>query len=227
MVASALILALAAGGVAYASAQFKQQAKITLTAKKQGASTGFNASLSSSDPGAPNGQPQGLKTLTVVFPQQTRFNFRSKAMKQCGATDTEVKATGGAACPSGSLIGRGSATANGAPVFPQIPEKVTAYASANEVVRLLLAPSGPSGQTLVIRAKVKANTLTASVPKITAGGLNIVITQLALQVKAIGKNKNAFVTAGKCTNKKFVVSSKFLYQTGAKLTIKSSSGCSK
>ncbi len=223
-VVAALALALGAVGVAVASSQFKQTAKITLTAKKSGDSTGFKAKIASSDPGAPNGQPQGLKTLTVIFPKHTKFNFKSKALEQCHATDTELRATGGAACPKKSLIGTGSATANGAPVFPQIPEKAAAYAGSKEI-RFLLTPTGPAGQTLVLHGKVSGNTLTASVPVLKSGPLNIVLTALSLKVKAIGHDKSAFVTAGKCRKKKFEVTSKFVYQTGAKLTLKSSSKC--
>jgi len=226
-VVAILALILGVTSVAVASSQFKQTAKIAFTVKKEGDSTGFKVKIKSSDPGAPNAQPQALKQLTVVFPQRTRFNFKSKAMKQCKATDTEIKATGGAACPTKSRVGKGNAVANGAPVLPMIPENVTAFAAGNKVVKLLLAPASTAGQTLVIRAKVKNNTLKANVPTIEAGGLKIVITELNLKVKAIGHDRSAFVTAGKCSSKKFVVKSKFLYETGQKLTLKSTSKCSR
>lgn len=226
MVGAALTLALGAVGVAFASSQFTQSSNITLTATKAGKPTGFLASIESSDPGAPNGQPQGLKTLTVTFPKNTRFNFKSNAVKQCRATDTELRATGGAACPKKSLIGKGTAIANGAPVLPTIPEKAVAYVGASKEIRFLLTPSGQVGQTLVLPGKVNGNVLTTNVPAITSGGLKIVITALALKINTVGSGKNAFVTAGVCSSKKFVVSSKFLYETGASLTIKSSSKCS-
>lgn len=225
--AAFLVVLLGVAGVAVASSQFKQTSKITLTAKKEGDSTGFKVKIASEDPGAPNQQPQALKQLTVIFPKQTRFNFKSKVMKQCKATDTEIKATGGSVCPSKSKIGTGTAVANGAPVLPMIPEDVTAFAASNKVIKLLLAPASTAGQTLVIHVNIKENTLKANVPTIEAGGLKIVITQINLKVKTIGKDKTAFVTAGKCSSKKFVVKSKFLYETGQKLTLSSSSKCSK
>lgn len=227
VVVAVLVAALALTSVAVASSQFKQTSKITLTAKGQGDSTGFRADIKSSDPGAPYGKPQGLKQLTVVFPQRTRFNFRSKAMKQCKASDTEIKATGGSACPKKSRIGSGSAIANGAPVLPKISEDVTVFAGGGKQIRLLLAPASTAGQTLVIHGKINGNVLKANVPTIEAGGLKIVITALKLKVKAIGHDRSAFVTAGTCTSKRFVVKAKFLYETGAKLTLKSSSKCSK
>jgi hypothetical protein len=212
------------GAVAYASTQFTQSSNITLTAKKAGKPTGFKASLLSADPGAP--QPQGLKTLTITFPVKTKFNFKSKAIKQCKASDVEIVATKGSACPAKSRIGSGTAVANGAPVIPVIPENATAYAGKNQII-FLLTPQGSAGQVLVLHGAVAANKVKTPVPVINAGGLNVVITALNLTVKTIGKGTNAFVTAGKCSGGKFSVSSHFLYQNGAQLTLKSSSACSK
>lgn len=215
---------LSIAGIAYASAQFTQTANVTLTATKAGKPTGLKAALLSSDPGAV--QPQGLKTLTIALPTGTKFNFKSSAIKQCKASDVEIKATLGSACPAKSRIGTGTATANGAPVIPVIPENAKAYAGKNQII-FLLTPAASSGQILVLHGKVTANRVTTEVPVLNAGGLNVVITSLNLTVKTIGAGKNAFITAGKCTGGKFTVKSSFVYQTGATLTIASSSKCSK
>ncbi len=215
---------LAMAGMALASPQFKQSAKVTLTATKPNVSSGVKATIASSDPGAPNAQPKGLKVLTLTFPVNTRFNFKSKALKQCKATDTEIQATGGAVCPSKSKLGTGTALANGAPVIPKIPESVAAFAGNNQVL-LMLSPQGGAGSRLVLHGKVSANRMTTEVPVQTLGPVNIVITELRLSIKTIGKGSTAFIRAGKCVKKKFVVKSSFLYQTGAKLTISSSSSC--
>lgn len=220
----ALIGVLSITALALASSQFTQTANITLTAKKAGKPTGFKASLASSDPGAV--QPQGLKVLTITFPAKTAFNFKSSAISRCKASDTEIKATGGKACPSKSRLGAGNAIANGAPVIPTIPENVNAYAGSNQII-FLLSPTGPSGQILVLHGKVQGNKMTTEVPVISAGGLNIVISSLNLSIKTIGSGKNAFVTAGTCSKGKFVVKSKFVYQTGSVLNKSSSSACTK
>jgi hypothetical protein len=224
--ASALVAmtTLSVGGVAYASSQFTQTANITLTASKAGKPTGVKASIQSADPGAV--QPQGLKTLTIALPASTKFNFKSSAIAQCKASDIEIKATGGSACPAKSKLGSGTAVANGAPVIPAIPENATAYAGANQVI-FLLTPAGSSGQVLVLHGKVAANKITTEVPVISAGGLNVVITALNLTINKIGRGSQAFITAGKCTKGKFVVKSGFVYQTGAKLSLTSSSNCGK
>jgi hypothetical protein len=224
--AAAMLATIGMAALAIASAQFKQTAKVTLTAKKEGASTGFTASLQSTDPGAPLEKPQGLTTLTIAFPTKTTFNFKSKALTQCKANDTEIKATGGSVCSSKSKLGEGSATANGAPAAPVIPENVTAFAGSNQII-LLLAPKtlGGPGATLVLRGKISANKMTTKVPPISFGGVTIVITGLQLKIKSVGSGKTTWAKAGKCTSKKFVVKSTFLYETGEKLTVSSSSSC--
>ncbi len=226
LVAALLVTGLlSASGLAYASSQFTQTAKITLTATKAGKPSGLKASLLSADPGAV--QPQGLKTLTITLPTKTKFNFKSTAIKQCKASEVEIKATLGKACSAKSKIGSGTAVANGAPVLPTIPENATAYAGANQIIFLLTPATTGAGQVLVLYGKVSANKVTTAVPVINAGGLNIVITALNLTVKTIGAGKQAFITAGNCTGGKFTVKSGFVYQTGATLTISSSSKCSK
>jgi len=217
------VAVLSVGAVAYASSQFTQTSNVVLTAKKAGKPTGLKAALNATDPGAV--QPQGLKTLTITLPSGTKFNFKSSALSQCKVSDTEIKATGGAACPAKSRIGSGEALANGAPVIPAIPENATAYAGSGQII-FLLAPKGPAGQVLVLHGKVSKNVVTTQVPVISAGGLNIVITSLNLTVKTIGSGKQAFITAGKCTKGKFPVKSQFVYQTGSPITISSSSKCS-
>lgn len=220
----AAIAMAAFAAVALASSQFKQSSKITLTATKAGKSTGFKAAISSSDAGEPGGKPQALKTLTITLPSKTKFNFKTKALTPCTAEDTEIKGTGGAVCPAKSRIGTGSAEANGAPVFPSIPENATAYEGKSDLI-FLISPKGPSGTVLVLHGKVSGNKLTTALPQLNAGGLSIVITSLNLTINKVGGGKTAFITAGKCTKGKFKVKSNFVYYTGSPVTLSSSSKC--
>lgn len=225
--AAAMLATTLLAGMALASSQFKQSAKVVLTAKKEGASTGFNANIQASDPGAQFEKPQGLKTLTITFPAKTSFNFKTKALALCKANDTEMVATGGSACPAKSKLGSGNASANGAPALPKIEENVTAYAFSNQIVLLLAPKVLGAGSVIVLHGKISGNKMTTEVPPLKVGGLTIVITSLQLKVKAVGSGKTTWAKAGKCVSKKFTVKSAFLYETGEKLTISSSSGCSK
>lgn len=218
------VSALVGAGVALASSQFKQTAKITLTATKAGTSTGFKAHIASEDPGGPNGQPQALKTLTVTFPKNTKFNFLSKAIKQCKATPAELVGTKGAVCPSKSRIGTGTAITNGAPIYPKIPENATVYVGKGKLL-FLLVPTTAVGETLPLEGRVSANKLTTTVPSLVKSGLTFVITELSLSVKTLGSGKQAFVTAGQCKKQKFTVKSDFAYYTGSPVSRSSSSKC--
>lgn len=221
------VLLLASTGVALASSQFTQTSNIALTASKAGASTGFKAALKSADPGEPGGKPQALKTLTITFPAGTKFNFKSKAIKPCTATDIEIKGTKGTACPTKSKIGSGSAEANATPVFPvPLPESATAFASKSDLIFLLL-PKGSAGLALVLHGKVAANKVTVDVPLLQEGPLTSVLSALELSVNKLGKGKSSFVTAGKCKGGKFTVGSSFVYYAGAAQQLSSSSKCSK
>ncbi|MGC2372453.1 MAG: hypothetical protein WA484_01140 [Solirubrobacteraceae bacterium] len=224
-IATALTM-LAVAAVALASSQFKQTSNVTLTATKAGKSTGFKAAIQSSDPGEPGSKPQALKTLTLTLPSATKFNFKSKAIAMCTASDIEIKGTGGAVCPAKSKIGAGTAEANGYPAIPLIPENATAYAGKGNII-FLLAPKGPAGAPLVLHGVVSANKVTTEVPQISFGGVSIVITGLKLTVNKAGSGKAAFITAGRCASGKFKVKSSFLYYTGARETLSSSSKCSK
>lgn len=216
--------ALASMGVALASPLFKQTAKITLTATRAGASTGFKVSLASSDPGAPYEKPQALKTLTVTFPKGTKFNFKSTAIKQCTASAVELVGTKGAACPAKSRIGKGTALADGAPVYPKIPESATVYAGKGKLL-FLLVPTTAVGSTIPLEGGVSANRVTVPVPELVSAGLTIVITELTVSVKAVGSGRQAFATAGKCMKGKFTVKSSFVYYSGSPVSLTSSSKC--
>ncbi len=222
--AALALVAVSVAAVAIASSQFSQTSKITLTATKAGQPTGFKAAIKSSDPGEPGGKPKALKTLTITLPSATKFNFNSKSLTPCKASEIELKGTGGAVCPAKSKVGSGSAEANAFPAIPLIPLTATAYAGPGKIVFVL---KGSGGLVLVLYGVVSANKVTTSVPPLALGGVPVVVTGLNLNVSKIGTGKNAFITAGKCKGGKFTVKSSFVYLTGWPLTLSSSSNCKK
>jgi len=219
---SAVLTGLTVASVALASSQFTQSADVKLTATKAKASSGFKVAIKSSDPGEPGGKPRALKTLTITLPSATKFNFKSKALKLCTASETEIKGTGGAACPAKSKLGTGAAQANGFPAIALLQLNATAYAGNGNIIIVL---RGSTGLVLVLHGVVSANKVTTSLPPLALAGVPLVVTGLTLNVNKIGSGKTAFITAGKCTGGKFKVKSSFVYQTGAPLTLASSSKC--
>lgn len=109
-VAVVALLALMLAEVALAA--FTQASNITLTAHKAGKTTRIKADVSSSDPSVT--QPKAAKVLVVTFPSNTKFNLGTPLVPACTLSDAKLAA--GAACPSKSLIGSGSAVANAYPL---------------------------------------------------------------------------------------------------------------
>jgi hypothetical protein len=218
----ALLLLLSVAAAAVASSQFTQSSNVKLTATKAGATSGFTVAIKSSDPGEPGGKPQALKTLTITLPSATKFNFKSKSLKLCTASETEILGTGGAACPSKSRLGTGGAEANAFPAIPLLQLSATAYAGNGNIIIVL---KGSSGLVLALHGVVSANKVTTTLKPLALAGVPVVVTGLTLKVNKIGSAKNAFITAGKCTGGKFKVKSHFVYQTGSPLTLPSSSSC--
>lgn len=67
-----------------------------------------------------------LHTLTIHGPKGMQFNIR--AVAQCKESTLENKAKGPSACPKGSIVGTGSATADARPTLPKLVKAtVTAY----------------------------------------------------------------------------------------------------
>lgn len=216
--AAALALALAA--VASASDQFNQSAKVQLTKKKAGKPVGVKVALKATDPGEPGGKPKAAKKITIKLPRGTKVNTR--AATQCNLNDEGV--TEGR-CPRKSLIGKGKAKANVAPLIASTTEDVKAYASKNGIILLLtdnIADPQPA-QTLVLRAKVsKRGVITVNVPELQpVPGLFAVLTDFNLRTKPVAKGKGrkrkALIQAPvRCKKKGWVTTTVFNYADGSK-----------
>lgn len=203
--ALAAVFALALAAVATASDQFTQSAKVQLTKKKAGKPVGVKVALKASDPGEPGGKPKAASRIVIKLPRGTRVN--TKAAKQCNLNDEAVIA---GKCPRKSLIGKGKAKANVAPLIPTTTEDVKAYAARNGIVLLLSDNAGDPnpGQTIVLRARVsKRGVITVKVPELQpVPGLFAVLTDFNLRTKPVakgkGKKRKALIQAPRRCNKK-------------------------
>ena len=220
-VAAVALLSLTLAGVAFAA--FTQTSNITLTAQKAGQTTGIKANVSSSDPSVP--QPKAAKLLVVTFPGKTKFNLTSPLVTACKLSDTQLAS--GAACPSKSLIGSGSALANAYPLLSSVPAKVKAYVSGpNKIVMIATAKVLGTTMRTILHASVSGPKLTIPVPTPVVATIKVVLVSLKLNVPAKGSGKSALITAGKCRAHKFVVKSHFAYADGSTFDTTNSSACS-
>jgi hypothetical protein len=215
------VVSLVLAGTALAA--FTQTSSITLTAHKAGKTTGIKANVSSSDPSVP--QPKAAKLLVVTFPSKTKFNLGTTLVTACKLSDAQL--TSGAACPSKSLIGTGSANANAYPLASSVPSTVQAYVSGpNSMVMVATASVLGTTSRTILHATVSGSKLTIPIPTPVVSTIKVVLVALKLNVPVKGSGKTALVTAGKCSAHKFVVKSHFLYLDGSTFNTTSSSACS-
>jgi hypothetical protein len=227
------VLALVTAAVATASDQFTQTANVKLTKKKVGKSTGISVALRSTDPGEPGGKPKAASKIVIKLPKGSRIN--TKASAQCNISEEDVIA---GKCPAKSLIGKGQAKANAAPLIPSTTEDVKAYVSKGGIKLLLTdnAADPAQGQTIVLNATVtKKGVITVTVPELQpVPNLFVVLTDFTLKTnpKSKGKGKkkiNLITTPTTCKKSKgWVSTTSFTYADGsAKDVIKTKQACSK
>jgi hypothetical protein len=225
-----LVLALAAAAVA--SDQFTQSAKVKFSGKKANRSTGVNVTLKATDAGEPGAKPKRASRIVIKLAPGTRIN--PKASAQCNLPDQAVIE---GKCPANSLIGKGVARANVAPLIPSTTEDVRAYASRTGIT-LLLSDNGedPSpGQTFVLKARTsKLGVITVNVPELQPlPGVFAVLTDFTLKTTAKSKGKgskkiNLITTPKKCTKKGWTHTVTFSYADGsAKDVRKTKQACRK
>lgn len=227
------VLALVTATVAVASNQFTQTANVKLTKKKAGKSTGISVALRSTDPGEPGGKPKAASKIVIKLPKGSAIN--TKATAQCNLGEEDVKA---GKCPAKSLIGKGTAKANAAPLFSSTTEDVKAYTRKGGIVLLLTdnASDPQPGQTIVLQASVtKKGVISVTVPELQpVPNLFVVLTDFTLKTspksKGKGKNKVNLITTPKTCKKSkgWVSTTTFTYADGsAKDVIKTKQACSK
>jgi len=93
----------AAGTVSFASPQFASTFEMTYLPAKPGASGGIHTFMTWTDPGEPNGKPKRLTQIQFHFHPGTKIDTR--ALRQCRASNTDVRIQGLRACPRASRLG--------------------------------------------------------------------------------------------------------------------------
>src|SRR3954468_5763951 len=106
----AVAAALTIGAVpAIASDQRAAALDAACTPSTGAAAAAVDLHMTWADPGEPSAKPQQVHRLRLAFPTGTRID--TAALKQCKATDAQVKAKGPSACPRASRIASGKSVA--------------------------------------------------------------------------------------------------------------------
>jgi hypothetical protein len=95
--------AFAVSGAVYASSQFASTFEMTYSPTKPASSGGIETFMTWSDPGEMGGKPKRLTRIQFHFNPGTKIDTR--ALKQCKASDTDVRIEGTRACPKASRLG--------------------------------------------------------------------------------------------------------------------------
>lgn len=98
-----LCTGLASAAAAYASSQFTSTFELAYLPSKPAASGGIKTVMTWSDPGESGGKPKRLTRIQFHFNPGTKIDTR--ALKQCRASDTDVRIQGARACPKASRLG--------------------------------------------------------------------------------------------------------------------------
>ena len=103
-----LVLTILVGGVLTAGALAagdydRQVSSYTLTETRTSSPTSEDFTFDYVTPGDPDAKPPAVRRVVTQLPRGARYD--TTAPEHCTATDAELIAQGGAACPPGSAIG--------------------------------------------------------------------------------------------------------------------------
>jgi hypothetical protein len=97
---------------------------------------------------------------------------------------------------------------------------------ASRRLLLVLTPTLPGASVEVVHGTVSGPQLTLHFPRVVWGKLIVVaLASLKLQVPSLGTGSSALITAGRCTQRRFVVREHFVYADHGALNLRSSSPC--
>ncbi len=86
----------------------RQTSSYTLTEQRPNSPTSEHFVFDYVNPDDPNAKPPAVRKVVTILPRGARFD--TSAPELCTASDAELMAQGGAACPAGSAIGGGVVT---------------------------------------------------------------------------------------------------------------------
>jgi hypothetical protein len=143
----------------------RQSGSLKFTAKRHGVATGTRLAFTFRNPEAPGGKPHTFTRLVIRYPKGTRFD--SGAVPQCHASDEELRAEGGDACPPGSRVGGGKAVSDTGSTGPFPPRYTTAtieqFNGDHEVIGVGTTDDAPAFRTIT-HTKLHGTTATTEFP---------------------------------------------------------------
>jgi hypothetical protein len=162
---TAMLAAGAVIGVAPAAAQTGQPRQTysdLFTTDQPGASAGRALAVDWFDPENRDGKPHSFSSLRLELAQGARFD--TSAVPHCTASDAELMAQGASACPEGTVVGVDETIIDTG--FPEPNRFLTSdfVFLNNEDELILLSTVRENGARVVLRGRIRDNTLAIDVP---------------------------------------------------------------
>ena len=208
----------------------RQSSSYTLAQKKPGKSTSERFVFDYVNPDDAGAKPPAVRRVITVLPLKARYDTSAPAL--CTASDAELMAQGGSACPPGSALGGGTITADTGFEGPGriIETDVELFNNTDEFIYLITIRG--SGARLVIRAEVtrrKTITEAGMLPGTPPDGA--AVDQVDVTVNSVsrvsdGERHNYITTPPHCPRRGYWVTAvRFVYADGAGQTVKNRVRC--
>jgi hypothetical protein len=171
---------------AYASPQFTSTFELAYLPSKPSASGGIETVMTWSDPGESGGKPKRITRIQFHFHPGTKIDTR--ALKQCRASDTDVRIQGARACPKASRLGFATSRVTTG-VTPPDQTQITFFNAPRQIIVLVRV----EGRTLAVyRDDIKGRVVTVNLD--LPSGLSLLELRATIKphVKGRGKKRRVY-----------------------------------
>jgi hypothetical protein len=176
-----LCTGLAATAAAYASSQFTSTFELAYLPTKPAASGGIETVMTWSDPGEPGGKPKRITRIQLRFHPGTKIDTR--ALRQCRASNTDVRILGTRACPKASRLGFATSRLTTG-VTPPDQTQIIFFNAPREIIVMVRV----EGRTLAVyRDDIKGRVVTVNLD--LPSGLSLLELRATIKPHAKGRGK--------------------------------------
>jgi hypothetical protein len=181
-----LCTGLAAAAAAYASSQFTSTFELAYLPSKPASSGGIETFMTWSDSGEPGGKPKRITRIQFHFYPGTKIDTR--ALRQCKASDSDVRIQGARACPKASRLGFATSKVTTG-VTPPDQTQITFLNAPRQIIVLVRVED----RTLAVyRDDIKGRVVTVNLG--LPSGLSLLELRATIkpQVKGRGKKRRVY-----------------------------------
>jgi hypothetical protein len=229
-----ILLCLVAAAVAFAGGDSRQQSTSALTENRAGKPTAERFAVDYRNPDDPQARPPAVRKVKTILPRGARY--RTWVPGSCTASDAELTAVGGAACPPASAIGGGVVT-----VDTGVPGPARFVVADVEFFNNHTDPDGEfiylntvrgSGARTVIRADLSRRTRVTNVEPLPGtppdgGAIDTADVTVDEVTRKVGDKRRAYITTPRrCAKRRhWTARVRFTYEDGVTQTQKTRRRC--